>query len=140
MIGMLTCQRCNHEWIQRATGNRPKRCPKCKSYLWMTSKGVDGLYPGKVTSEILQQEVKDRDHIIEGKNKIIEQLTAERLPPLLVTDPLGKAEYDKLPIDPIVTIPSKMYAPLKSILMLATRDKSPEIKLQLKDNEIVEIL
>lgn len=30
---MLTCLRCGHEW-EPATADRPKSCPKCKSYYW----------------------------------------------------------------------------------------------------------
>ena len=26
------CLKCNHQWIQRV--NKPKACPKCKSFKW----------------------------------------------------------------------------------------------------------
>jgi hypothetical protein len=164
----MKCLRCNHEWNNEV--KLPKRCPKCKSPYWNKPKRdiigtidpgpthVDYRYdvkkdsPGEILDNLSKQSGTNYDiqrltaqidslhEEVANKQKLIEKLTSERLPALLVTDPLGKAKYNKLEVNQIISIPSKMYAPLKSILILAMRDRSPEIKLELKDNEIVEIL
>lgn len=32
---MHKCKRCGYEWISRIfTGEKPKECPRCKTYQW----------------------------------------------------------------------------------------------------------
>jgi hypothetical protein len=95
----------------------------------------------------LHHEVTEQAHTIEGKNMVIEQLNADRLPLKIVTDPLGKVSYDKLPVSTLaeditrsLILPPSLYAKLKAHLMLAMRDKHPKIEFELKGNEIIEIL
>jgi phage FluMu protein Com len=36
----LECKRCGHVWYQKAGGNTPQVCPRCKSYKWNEPKRI----------------------------------------------------------------------------------------------------
>lgn len=125
----MKCLRCSHEWMSKV--KEPKRCPKCKSPYWNKPK-----LPASSSNYGTQRLIAQIDSLHEevaNERHLKEQLLAERLPPTKVlTEPLDP--------HPIIHLLPKLYAPLKNHLIIAMRDKYPEIKFELKGNEIIEIL
>jgi len=57
----LFCKRCDYKWIPRIT-EKPKRCPRCKSYYWDTNRGMEialDKKAGRTGREWIPKNIKD---------------------------------------------------------------------------------
>ncbi len=59
----LKCKRCDYEWTPKKEGEKPKCCPRCKSYIWNRMNRDD-------IKRILMKEIKRHDDEI-TRHKII---------------------------------------------------------------------
>lgn len=59
------CKRCDHQW--KSNLEKPKVCPKCKSYYWDKPIKIEGICPSCGSDELVKEWMVDEGEDIQIK-------------------------------------------------------------------------